>query len=45
MANILPFLLLGGFSDLETVTYLKAKLEAAKHTLEIIEKKQKLKPK
>lgn len=45
VANILPFLLLGGFSDLETVTYLKAKLEAAKHTLEIIEKEEEVKTK
>lgn len=30
VANLLPFLLLGGFGDLETITYLKAKLEAAK---------------
>ena len=45
VANILPFLLLGGFSDLETVTYLKAKLEAAKHTLEIIQKEEEIKAK
>jgi hypothetical protein len=30
VAGILPFLLLGGFSDVETITYLKAKLEAVK---------------
>ncbi len=30
VSEILPFLLLGGFSDIETLTYLKAKLEAAK---------------
>lgn len=30
IAEMLPFLLLGGFSDIETLTYLKAKLEAAK---------------
>lgn len=30
LAEILPFMLLGGFSDLEILTYLKAKLEAAK---------------
>lgn len=30
VADILPFLLLGGFSEIETITYLKAKLEAAK---------------
>ena len=30
VSTLLPFLLLGGFSDLETLTYIKAKLEAAK---------------
>lgn len=30
VSSILPFILLGGFSDLETMTYLKAKLEAVK---------------
>jgi hypothetical protein len=30
VANILPFLLLGGFSKTEVISYLKAKLEAAK---------------
>lgn len=30
VSELLPFLMLGGFSDLETLTYLKAKLEAAK---------------
>lgn len=41
VAAILPFLLLGGYSDVETITYLRAKLEAAKQTqteLEAIEK-------
>lgn len=41
VAELLPFLMLGGFSDLETLTYLKAKLEAAKQVqseLEIAEK-------
>ncbi|MBI5451941.1 hypothetical protein HY945_00595, partial [Candidatus Gottesmanbacteria bacterium] len=41
IAEMLPFLLLGGFSDIETLTYLKAKLEAAKQIeteLEIQEK-------
>lgn len=33
VANILPFLLLGGFSNTEVITYLKAKLEAAKAVL------------
>jgi len=30
VSNLLPFLLLGGYSDVETITYLRAKLEAAK---------------
>ncbi|MCR4263248.1 MAG: hypothetical protein NUV98_00835 [Candidatus Roizmanbacteria bacterium] len=30
VADLLPFLLLGGFADVETLTYIKAKLEAAK---------------
>lgn len=30
VSTILPFLLLGGFSDVETMIYIKAKLEAAK---------------
>lgn len=34
VSNILPFLLIGGFSKTEVVTYLKAKLEAAKSILE-----------
>jgi len=41
VAELLPFLMLGGFSDLETLTYLKAKLEAAKQVqseLEIAER-------
>lgn len=33
VSQILPFLLLGGFSRTEIVTYLKAKLEAAKQVL------------
>lgn len=33
VSKILPFLLLGGFSKAEIVTYLKAKLEAAKEVL------------
>ncbi len=33
VSKILPFLLLGGFSDTEIVSYLKAKLEAAKTVL------------
>ena len=43
VSNILPFLLLGGFSDVETITYLKAKLEAAKQVLEQVEKEKKIK--
>ncbi|PIZ97701.1 MAG: hypothetical protein COX78_04325, partial [Candidatus Levybacteria bacterium CG_4_10_14_0_2_um_filter_35_8] len=30
VGNILPFLLIGGFSQTEVIAYLKAKLEAAK---------------
>jgi hypothetical protein len=33
VSKILPFLLLGGFSNAEIVAYLKAKLEAAKTVL------------
>ncbi len=40
LSVILPFLLLGGFSDQETIIYLKAKLEAAKKELAEIEQKQ-----
>lgn len=40
LSVILPFLLLGGFSDQETIIYLKAKLEAAKKELAEIELKQ-----
>lgn len=43
VANILPFLLLGGFSEVETVIYLKAKLQAAKLTLAQLEEREKLK--
>lgn len=43
VANILPFLLLGGFSDQETITYLKAKLEAAKQVMAALEKEEKMK--
>ena len=45
VANILPFLLLGGFSDLETMTYLKAKLEAAKQVAELLTKEAEIKEK
>jgi hypothetical protein len=37
VANILPFLLIGGFSLSEIVAYLKAKLQAAKTVLTEIE--------
>lgn len=43
VAEILPFLLLGGFTEQETITYLKAKLEAAKLVLEELEKVAKAK--
>ncbi|MBI2612072.1 oligosaccharide repeat unit polymerase [Candidatus Gottesmanbacteria bacterium] len=33
VSQLLPFLLLGGFSEVETVTYLRAKLEAAKQAM------------
>ena len=33
VGNILPFLLIGGFSKSEVIAYLKAKLEAAKQVL------------
>lgn len=40
VSNILPFLLLGGFSKSEVTTYLKAKLEAAKEVIGRSKKKQ-----
>lgn len=40
VGTILPFLLIGGFSQTEVVTYLKAKLEAAKEVVEDLEKEQ-----
>jgi len=43
VAEILPFLMLGGFSDIETLTYLKAKLEAAKQIQTELEIKEKAK--
>ncbi len=43
VAAILPFLLLGGFSELETVVYLKAKLAAAKQVLEQLGEREKIK--
>lgn len=41
VAEILPFLMLGGFSDIETLTYLKAKLEASKQIQTELEIKEK----
>ena len=43
VANLLPFLLLGGFGDLETLTYIKAKLEAAKIIMNELEQVEKVK--
>lgn len=40
VANILPFLLIGGFSKTEVISYLKAKLEAGKSTLADTAKKE-----
>lgn len=40
VANILPFLMIGGFSRTEVVAYLKAKLEAAKSALTNPDKKE-----
>ncbi len=40
VANILPFLLVGGFSQTEIIAYLKAKQEAAKDVLESISKEE-----
>lgn len=40
VGSILPFLLIGGFSQTEVIAYLKAKLEAAKTNLEEIGKKE-----
>ena len=45
LAVVLPFLLLGGFSDQETTVYLKAKLEAVKKVLIELEKKEGLEDK
>lgn len=41
VSNILPFLLIGGFSQTEIAAYLKAKLEAGKSVLETLEAKDK----
>lgn len=43
VAELLPFLLLGGFSDIETLTYVKAKLEAAKQIQSELDMKEKVK--
>jgi len=40
VGNILPFLLIGGFSQTEVVAYLKAKLEAAKSVVGSLKQKQ-----
>lgn len=40
VSSILPFLLVGGFSQTEIIAYLRAKLEAGKSTLSDIDKKQ-----
>lgn len=40
VSHILPFLLIGGFSQSEVIAYLKAKEEAAKTVLETSKKKQ-----
>lgn len=40
VANILPFLLIGGFSKSEVVSYLKAKLEAGKQVMSELVKKE-----
>ncbi len=40
VANILPFLLVGGFSKNEVVAYLKAKMEAGKSVIADIDKKR-----
>jgi hypothetical protein len=39
VANILPFLLLGGFSKTEVISYLKAKMEAAKTVIAAVDTK------
>ncbi|MDO8270114.1 MAG: hypothetical protein Q7T54_05610 [Candidatus Levybacteria bacterium] len=39
VANILPFLLLGGFSKTEVISYLKAKMEAAKTVIASVDAK------
>ena len=40
VANILPFLLVGGFSQTEIVSYLQTKQEAAKEVLESITREE-----
>lgn len=41
VSDILPFLLIGGFSQTEIIAYLKAKMEAGKSVLEDISKEEK----
>ncbi|HVT00904.1 MAG TPA: hypothetical protein VHE53_01555, partial [Patescibacteria group bacterium] len=41
VSNILPFLLMGGFSKSEVIAYLKAKMEAGKQVLENLSMKEK----
>ena len=43
VAEILPFMLLGGFTDAEISAYIKAKLEAAKQVQSELEMRQKVK--
>lgn len=45
VAEILPFLLLGGFTEQETIAYLKAKFEAARLVLEELQKVAEVKEK
>ena len=43
VSNILPFMLLGGFTDAEVLAYIKAKLEATKQTQEELDVAAKVK--
>ncbi len=43
VSQLLPFLLMGGFSEVETITYLRAKLEAAKQSQAELEARAKAK--
>lgn len=40
LSDLLPFILLGGFTNTELVSYLKAKLEASRSTLKSLEQKE-----